>query len=206
MTERRTAKGAHRRDEVLALARRTLLEDGIDQFVVRRIAELAGMRLGNLQYYFPTRDELLEAIVRAEFAKDVEAVASVHDEDPERHLIAAIGLLTARWQADEGSIYLPIGVLSLHNEGLAAVWEEIYDEFYAVISEIVARIDPSVSSEAALARASLITSLIDGASLQHLPAVASKLRMSGAISELAVRIARGIEATPQPMTSSTSAT
>ncbi len=87
---------------------------------------------------------------------------------------------------------MPVGVLSLHNERLASVWKEIYDEFYAVISEIVARIDPSAPAEAALARASLITSLVDGASLQHLPTVAAKLRMSGAISELAVRIARGI--------------
>lgn len=140
----------------------------------------------------PTRDDLLEAVVRAEFTEDVAAVAAAYDDDPERHLAEAIGLLTARWLADEGSIYLPVGVLALHNERLASVWEEIYDEFYGVISEIVGRIDPTVTPDAALARASLITSLIDGASLQRLPAVAPRLRTSGAISDLAVRIARGI--------------
>ena len=76
MTKR---KGELRRAEILAAARQLLVDDGYDRFVLREIANRVGVMLGNLQYYYPTRDDLLEAVVRAEFEqnqREVRAIAS----------------------------------------------------------------------------------------------------------------------------------
>ena len=65
---RMQSKGEHRRADILAVARRVLVGGGYDRFVLRESAGRVGVMLGNLQYYYATRDDLLEAVIRAEFA------------------------------------------------------------------------------------------------------------------------------------------
>ena len=72
-----TGKGAARRDEILAEARAILVDEGLDRFVLREIAARVGILLGNLQYYYATRDDLLEALVRTELARNTAEVAAL---------------------------------------------------------------------------------------------------------------------------------
>lgn len=63
MTEAHVAAGheAHRttREQIVRAAAEALLEDGYADTSVRSIATRAGVAIGNLQYYFPTKAELL---------------------------------------------------------------------------------------------------------------------------------------------------
>ena len=152
--------------DIVAVAAGVLAEDGLDQFVMRRIADMADMKLGNLQYYFATRDDLLEAVVRSEFAEDLATINTVEDADPLRRLAKVVAALSDRWFARNGSVYLPIAVLALRNERFAQVMAEIYAEFYTLMSDIVRAVDPSATVATAQRRAFLMTSLLDGASLQ----------------------------------------
>lgn len=133
---------------------------------MRRIADMADMKLGNLQYYFATRDDLLEAVVRSEFAQDLATINTVEDADPLKRLSKIVAALSDRWFERNGSVYLPIAVLALRNERFAQVIAEIYAEFYTLMSDIVSAVDPSATLETAQRRAFLMTSLLDGASLQ----------------------------------------
>jgi AcrR family transcriptional regulator len=165
-------------DQIISIATDVLARDGVDQFVMRRIAELADMRLGNLQYYFPTRDDLLEAVVRAEFVQDLAAINAVEASDPNDRLSAIVDALTSRWFARTGSIYLPIAVLALHDPRFERIISEIYAEFYSLMSDVVRAIDPSATAATANRRAFLMTSLLDGASLQpgrHDPGISDSL-------------------------------
>ncbi len=58
-----TAKGSARRAALLDAAEATLVGGGHAALSLRAVAEAAGVRLGHLQYYFPTRDSLLEAVL-----------------------------------------------------------------------------------------------------------------------------------------------
>jgi AcrR family transcriptional regulator len=153
-------------DQIVAIATDVLVRDGVDQFVMRRIAELAGMRLGNLQYYFATRDDLLDAVVRAEFVQDLAAIRAVDESDPHDRLSAVVDALSHRWFRRTGSVYLPIAVLALHDPRFDRIISEIYSEFYSVMTDIVSAIDPAATAATARQRAFLMTSLLDGASLQ----------------------------------------
>ncbi|HBM87140.1 MAG TPA: hypothetical protein DD437_01220, partial [Rhodobiaceae bacterium] len=51
-------KGQKRRAEIISLGRNLLIEEGYDAFVLRTIAAQAEITLGNLQYYFPVREDL----------------------------------------------------------------------------------------------------------------------------------------------------
>src|SRR5690554_6391387 len=56
-------KGQARAAQILKAARQVLVEAGYTQFSLRNIAAQAGMHLSNLQYYYPTREQILLALL-----------------------------------------------------------------------------------------------------------------------------------------------
>jgi AcrR family transcriptional regulator len=157
-----------RRGEILAAARQLLVEDGYDRFVLRTIAERIGVTLGHLQYYFPTRDDLLEAVVRAEFARNQEETAALATGPgaPETRLAAVARHLIDVWAHEGGRVYVVMSLLALHQPRFRALHREIYAAFYAGLLPVLRRIRPRATRTELLDAARLITTLIDGALVQ----------------------------------------
>jgi AcrR family transcriptional regulator len=57
------ARSAATVDAILMASRRVLVRDGYAGFTTERVAKLAGVSIGSLYEYFPTKDALLSAIV-----------------------------------------------------------------------------------------------------------------------------------------------
>ncbi len=179
-------------DHIVTIAARLLAEAGLDQFVMRHIAEQADMKLGNLQYYFPTRNDLLEAVCRAEFAEDLATIAAVEHDDPQQFLSGLVEALSNRWFDRLGSVYLPLAVLALHDQRFEQLISEIYLEFHTLMADIVTAIDRSATPAVAKHRAILMTSLLDGASLQPIRHTTSdRARLTAELTRLAHSIAAG---------------
>ena len=64
MSDAVLSRGEASRQRILDTARTLLEEEGLERFILREIAKRADMGLGNLQYYFPARDDLLDACER----------------------------------------------------------------------------------------------------------------------------------------------
>lgn len=169
----RTSKGQERQAEILSTARRLLISDGLDGFVLRRIADQIGITLGNLQHYFATRDDLIEALVRYEFDQDLNALGKPPEAttpaEAETFFLESVQSLLDRWGDDGGNVYMPVGLLSLTDERFASIWEEMYNAFYAAMADHIQGLAPDLSSEQAQTRAILVTALIDGSSFQVFP-------------------------------------
>lgn len=167
MTDALTTKGAQRRAQLIAEARTHLVDVGVERFSVRQVADAAGITLGNLQYYFPSRDDLLAAVMRAEIDADAELIRSLQSDDPAEELAEVVAALLDRWRAGNDRVYEALVLLTRHRPDLAeltaSVWSRAYDE----VAAIVRRIDPRIGGTEARARAMLIVGLIDGAALQH---------------------------------------
>jgi AcrR family transcriptional regulator len=157
---------ASRAVEIVAVATDVLAREGLDGFVMRRIAESADMKLGNLQYYFPTRDDLLDAVVRSQFAQDLAVIDAARHEAPDRRLAVIVRTLGTRWSSRTAGVYLPIAVLALHDRRFQETLSEIYATFYDRMGAIVSEIDPTATAAVTHRRAVLMTALLDGASLQ----------------------------------------
>ena len=157
-----------RRTEVLDVARDVLINDGLDQFVMRHIAERAGMKLGNLQYYFATRDELLDAVIRAEFDRDLATLrrAIVATAEPAHELAEVARRLVENWCTGGSNVFMTLALLAYHHQRFARLNAEIYETFYAELGSLIRRIDPTADDREVTARAHLITSLLDGVSVQ----------------------------------------
>ena len=64
-----------KKDDILAAALKLFNESGVDGVTTRDIASLAGMKLGNLTYYFPTKNEIVLSLVQEVTREVDEALA-----------------------------------------------------------------------------------------------------------------------------------
>jgi AcrR family transcriptional regulator len=164
------AKGRARRAELVGLGRRALVEGGLGGFVLRDVAARAGMTLGNLQYYFRSRDDLIEAVVRDAFAHDLAAlrVAAVPDADDGRppDLGELADLLRRQWAGDSGVVFSVLALLARHEDRFAALHQEVYAAFIAELTVLLRHADPAAGDGELAVRARLVTAVLDGLALQ----------------------------------------
>ena len=194
MTERGTTKGAYTRSRILAAARRALIARGYGGLVMREVAAACDMKLGNVQYYFATRDALVEQVIRAEARLDLDAIPGEHLDNPVAALEEAVAELHRNWRGESGVVFATLTALALHDEVFRELRKEIYARFYAHLQPILRAIDPEQSDAEHAIRARLITALVDGAPMQT--GVAGTPAFIERVQTLAVEIA-GAETCPR---------
>jgi AcrR family transcriptional regulator len=168
MSAPRSRRGEATRTAILGAARSVLVENGLDRFVVREIAGRAGITLGNLQYYFATREDLLEAVIRAEFDRDLAAFCREFGDrsTPSEQLDGVSHRLVENWCTGGGSVFAALTLLAYHHERFARLNREIYAAFYAELAGLLRRIDPAAHEADLAARTVLVTSVLDGVAIQ----------------------------------------
>jgi len=164
----RRNKGAATRDRILVEARRTLINDGYDAFVLRTVAERLDMKLGNLQYYFRTRDDLLLEVIRREARSDLESIRFILEQEqpPLDALRQLVHSLVGKWRAESGVVFTTLAFLSLHREPFRAVYRDVYAAFYNELERAIECAEPGHARTEYRQRARLLTALIDGAAMQ----------------------------------------
>lgn len=91
-----------KRQTIIAGAKALLMKHGIEGFSIRRVAQSAGIGLGTIYDYFPSRDDLLHVLV----------------EDRLEHRIRIFDSTMTEVSADEGlAIFVPAYVARLRAEG-----------------------------------------------------------------------------------------
>lgn len=168
MAKAASSKGANRRAAILAEARTVLVRDGYDALVLRSIADALDIKLGNLQYYFRTREDLVEAVVRKEALSDLEDIRRICEAggDDRGAFERLVDHIVGKWRGESGRILGIMGFLALHSTGFRSMYSEIYEAFYAALAGQIRCLMPSLPEHEADKRARLITALLDGASMQ----------------------------------------
>jgi AcrR family transcriptional regulator len=107
------ADGRRSHDRLLTVARETFAEQGTDASL-REVARRAGVSIATLYRHFPTRDALLEALLRQGFdTLRARAVDLLRASDPGQAIIEWAGELAAASSRYEG---LPASVMSALND------------------------------------------------------------------------------------------
>ncbi len=181
-------KGDRRRTEILGVARALLVDHGYDRFVMRDVASRVGVTLGNLQYYFATRDDLLEAVIRAEFDRNQAEIAALSSgtRPAKEKLAAIVRHLIDVWAREGGRVYVVMSLLALHHRRFAALHHEIYGAFYDGLLPVLRALRPADTTAELRRVARLVTTLIDGALVQ----VPGRTFVADAVAT-ALRIATG---------------
>lgn len=160
------ARGRDGHEQILRAALSILVEDGYRAMSMRRVAAACGMKLGNLTYYFPTREdlvrELLEAVIRS---YEIEFDEIVHEPgaSPSRRLEQICILILEDITTKKTTRLFPeLWALSNHD---AFVFERVHD-LYArarvVLNDIIAEANPGLSVEHREALALFISASMEG--------------------------------------------
>ncbi len=115
----RGTKGAHagKRERLITAAAETIYAAGVEKTTLADIAAAAGIPLGNVYYYFKTKDALVQAVVEAHLAEASTMLASIDDAypGPRERLKALFGALAqqsdliARYGCPHGSLCQELG-------------------------------------------------------------------------------------------------
>jgi AcrR family transcriptional regulator len=70
-------------DAIIQATARVLVEDGYDRASTNRIAQAAGVSIGSLYQYFPSKEALVAALVEAHVDRMMEAVTRILDNNAE---------------------------------------------------------------------------------------------------------------------------
>ncbi len=163
-----TAKGTGTREKILQEARTLLVSHGISGLVMREVAKRCDIKLSNVQYYFASREILLEVIISKEAQQDIDTIRSVFDskKTPRAKLRTIVDGLLQRWRSESAVIFSALNLYSLHDDTFKALYAQIYAAHYVALEEAIALASPGASQKEYAKRARLMSALIDGAAYQ----------------------------------------
>ncbi|HWG71838.1 MAG TPA: TetR/AcrR family transcriptional regulator [Steroidobacteraceae bacterium] len=161
-------KGDERRHQILSMAKQMLLDGGSNSFVLRDVAERLHITHGNLQYYFPTKQDLFVAIFDEELAKYTDAMkTAVASTTTKRGRLAAIidsGFQVLR--SPETSLWRTMMSMADHSKEMAAILKKENDLYEAAVTKELKQIAPELSPQRRRHIAKIVHAIIDGLGIQ----------------------------------------
>lgn len=161
-------KGQERSEAILDAAERLLVEEGHAALSLRGVAQRAGIRLGNLQYYFATREELVRALLARVLER---ATARVEERmgaagAPAEALDGALeSLLEEQTEPASYRLFYDLWALAAREPAIAQELRSFYTRYTDAVAELLRKVAPALSRAEARARAELLVALLEGLSL-----------------------------------------
>ncbi|MEM6462567.1 MAG: TetR/AcrR family transcriptional regulator [Pseudomonadota bacterium] len=120
-----------------------LKETGDTGMTMRKIAECAGMRLSNVQYYFKSRDDVLKTMATRYFDACTQEVMEVTRINPvstvraRANLLIRSGLAHGDHLSDMCRIFRELWAISSRNETIRDHMAEYYRNFTSLIADFI---------------------------------------------------------------------
>ncbi|MEM7377149.1 MAG: TetR/AcrR family transcriptional regulator [Pseudomonadota bacterium] len=138
-----TAQLSEKQTAILDCALALLTETGDAGLTMRKLAERAGMRLSNVQYYFRSRDDVLTATTAryvADCTAEIRALTEAASEATLRertHLLIETGLRHGDELSDMCRTFRELWAISSRNDAVQADLAAYYRSFGALIADFV---------------------------------------------------------------------
>jgi AcrR family transcriptional regulator len=166
---------------ILEVARELLMTRGAAELSMRNIATRAGLHLNNVQYYFPKRDDLVQALIvdigeRYQRAYD-EMLNGTTDDPLERFQAIVRFNLHDGFNPRTRQLFVQLwALLSTVDRNTGRLLGKLYDMNISQLSVSLARIHPQESEADIRHRATLVAALTEGLMIVHGPAESKKDR------------------------------
>ena len=159
-------KGKQQVKDILANARQLLTEEGYEEFSVRAVADRCGLAQAGLQYYFPTRVNLIHALVQDVYNRYEEKHHKRFDklpDEPRQRFISYVDfLLNDIHNRKTRRFFIQLWAL-LHSTGIPVkILKELYKHQLAFISALLMDLKPELTNATANDRAAMIAAMLEG--------------------------------------------
>jgi AcrR family transcriptional regulator len=151
---------------ILRAARRLLVRAGGAGFSARGVAKEAGVSLGAVQHFFPSKDALLAATlehVLAEFRRAYERLQEELPFNAEARLLGVIDLLVADvWRQDSRKFFLGLHALSCHNRFAERLLSAMCEHHQRRLAGFIGAAATHLSEQQCLDLALQLCAMLDG--------------------------------------------
>jgi len=163
-------KGERRRQQIVDAAKEVLIRSGPNLLVLRDLAEQLGITHGNLQYYFPTKNDLLVAIFDQETAKYTDsmknAVAAASTRKGRLTAILDAGL--AELRSPDTALWRMLMSMADHSPEMAAILDKENERYQSVVARELKNVAPELSAQRRRHVAQIIQAMLDGLGIQRI--------------------------------------
>ena len=189
-------KGQIRRQQIIDAAKQALIDGGSNSLVLRDVADQIGITHGNLQYYFPTKNDLLIAIFDQAVEKYTEGMKVAVSETSTRkgRLDAIIDAGIAELKSPETPLWRMMMSLADHNPDMASILKKENDLYEQVVAEELKLISPNLSIQRRRHIARIIHAILDGLGVQFSYEDADGPEMRALASEIKIALFAVLEA------------
>jgi AcrR family transcriptional regulator len=159
------AKGRTRAEDILDAAVTVLIEHGYHNFSLRRVAEEAELRLGNLQHYFPSKDALVQAMLDRVIEAYLARLGRIQSSglDPEAQFRKIIETLFLDLNTRRTTVFFPeLWSLANHDAHVAGYMERMYGRYRELLGASIARVNPALDERQVRQIALFISASIEG--------------------------------------------
>lgn len=164
MNYRAISKGEKRILIILEAAEQLLIDSGYHSFSMRKVAKQAGISVGNLQYYFPTKDQLFESLLDRIIQKYIDQIANFKPQPtPKEQFIKIIKWVIKDLKTEHTTILFPeLWSIANHDSQISNILDSMYSKFRILIIDIIKNINPNLSDNQAHRLSIFITATIEG--------------------------------------------
>lgn len=159
------AKGRTRAADILDVAIGVLIDHGYHRFSLRKVADGAGVRLGNVQHYFPTKDALVQAMLERMIGGYLDRFERIRKsaDDPEAEFRAIVRSVFLDLNRRRTTVFFPeLWSLSNHEPRLTGHMDAMYGKYREVLGNAIARINPALSPLQVRRLALFVSASIEG--------------------------------------------
>ena len=161
-----TEKGSERIRVILEEAKNTLVEEGFSGLSFRSIAKRAGITVGNVTYYFPSKDDLLVELAgyifdrwEARFRRNLPPDLT---DKMEIFLYSIRYMIAENKRVKSNRLLLEMWAMANHSAAVMKMLDAFYCKMRAWIEGMLADIAPNQSLRRRRLRAALITAQVEG--------------------------------------------
>lgn len=144
-------KGLARLLLILEAARAIFTEQGYPDLTMRKVATRAGISIGNLNYYYRTKEDLLHDLldyVINPYLEEFDRAREEAGESPEKQLEAVLNFWINDLATSETTLFFPeCWALANHNPFVAELMDEMYTKARQSLNELIPQINPALTKK-----------------------------------------------------------
>lgn len=133
-------------EHIFNCAMNILKASGDQGLTMRKVAEAAGMRLSNVQYYFKTKELLLGALLEGfllTYAESIQLLSLPKQDNPEKKLsLLTLHILTDIENSDCAVIFKEIWAIAERNSAVKKAVDEYYKKLYTMLFDALKQAAP----------------------------------------------------------------
>jgi len=185
-------KGRRSVDEILDAATELLAEEGYSALSTRKVAARAGMRPGNLQYYFPAKRDMVRALLERYLERSLERLAArveSGEQTPEARLRRAIeGILSQQESSLDCTLFREIWALASHDADVARAMSDFYRQYRAHLEEALRSVSPGLGRSESQRLAVALVAMLEGLSVIAGPGKLRIMPGPGHVCDMVMRL------------------